>query len=235
MLLVNILYMKKYVILFGCLQKAKYLLVLLVVPLLYCNKDKGATDTEVGTKGKMGVYFTSSDNFFHVTAVPVSVYIDNTLVTTWSGNTTTVDCFGRRVDFLVELEKGPHTFAFVASDGHYVDGNMSIAAGQCTYIPLNEDQFNTAKTNYGTKNGSLTFIRTSIPFNHTLLYVDNNYVGDITNIPYHQICGLASGQSNIVVPVSAGQHTYKAVDNEYNRQWTGKATIVANGCSVINF
>lgn len=202
-----------------------------------CKKTTTENNTEATTTtGKVGVYIEPSTNFFHVDVTTVAFYIDGARALNYNINgATTKDCYGHTVDFQLTLEKGAHKFALVTADNHYIDGNLTIAAGQCTYIPVGEDQFSGSKTNYGTTKGALTFVRTSLPFGRTSLYVDDVSIGTLTGLPFHQLCGVDNGATNIVANLSPGSHTYKAVDSENKLQWTGRATISANSCSVIKF
>jgi hypothetical protein len=217
-------------------MKQYFLLSILIsLILLGCEKAKENNTESQPSKGKMGVVFNGSDYFFHVIAVPLSIYIDHELKTVWNANTTIKDCYGRQVDFLIEAENGNHTFAFVSPDGHFVDGNMTIVADKCTYMILNEDQFSTAKTNYGTDKGRLTFIRTRLPMGNTPVYVNNNLIGTLVDPPFHALCGVANNGRNLVVDLSPGTYPYKAVDLANNIQWTGNVTVSPNSCTVIKF
>lgn len=200
---------------------------------LFCASCDPESDlvSDSDNNGSVGVFvFPSTFLLNFMTIYPLSVYIDNELKITYNAQPIVSEGYCSNVDFQIKLPKGPHTIAFVTPDGHYLDGSFTINPGSCTSTSISEDSFDGGKTNFGTNNGTLTFIRTSIPFSHTLIYVDENYIGDITDIPYHQICGLGNGIANIAIILPPGNHTYRAVANEYNRVWSGSITITANSC-----
>ncbi|QRY58991.1 hypothetical protein [Sphingobacterium siyangense] len=136
---------------------------------------------------------------------------------------------------MIDADNGTHTFAFVAPDGHFVDGNMTIVANKCTYIILNEDQFSTAKTNYGSNKGRLTFIRTRLPMGNTLVYVNNSLIGTLVDPPFHAIYGVADNGKNLIVDLPPGTYLYKAADIADNVQWTGNVTVSPNSFTMIKF
>jgi len=192
------------------------------------NCKKSDSPDTIGT-GRLGIYFTPSSYFFHVLTIPLRVYVDGQLKSTWDATNTTLDCYGRQVDILIELSEGQHSVAFVSPDGHYVDGNATIAKGQCCYVNLSEDQFSTSKTNYGTNNGCITFYRTDLLIYHTYIYVDDIYLGDLQENPFHTICGMDASPRNLMISLPPGVHKYKAVEPN-DVTWTGTITVQANNC-----
>ena len=211
-------------------------IILLAVSILFlftgCKKD----DTSMPTlpDGKLGIYFYPSNYFFHVLTIPLQVYVDGILKSTWNATNPTLDCYGREVDILIELSEGQHAVAFVAPDGHYVDGTTTISKGKCDYVSLSEDQFSTSRTNYGSANGTVTFYRTDLLIYHTYIYVDNNLVTDLQYSPFHTICGLDQSSRNLVLSLPPGIHQYKAVEPN-DVSWTGSVNVQSNQCYNVSF
>lgn len=227
----RILKYNKYKLAFN--HKCKRFIIQFTALLILLFNWSCKTEESVLSDGSFGVVITPTTNGFYAAMLnfyPLSVYIDNSLKLTYSRSPIQVEGDCMNVDFQIKLPRGPHSFTFVTPDGHYLEGTFTISSGSCSFNQLLEDYFQNSKVNYGTNNGTITFTRNSLLYNHTLLYVDGKYVGDLTQMPYFQLCGVGDGVSTIAVALPPGIHSYNAIDSENNRVWSGNITVTPNSC-----
>lgn len=86
----------------------------------------------------------------------------------------------------------------------------------------------------GNEEGSATFYTQINYSNYIYVYVDNNYVGILTqyyNSGNSPSCGANSGGAVTITNVSSGLHSWSATDGTYS--WSGSFYVSGNTCSKI--